>query len=269
MNQLKVISHNGQLVTESREVAKMTDKRHADLIRDIENYKSVLDQNAKLRSDQNSKMSSDDFFIETSYQAGTGRNYKCFLLTRKGCNMVANKMTGEKGVLFTAEYVTRFEEMEQKLQQPNDLVTNYLSMSEEDRAIAFFNSQKEKKQIEQQRQEELPYTNFGKAVSNSSAAINIGAFSKLMYDKYGIKLGRNKMFQWLRDNGFLIKSGRERNQPKQQFIEQGLFTTTVTMVSRTEGDVESVTTLITGKGQIKLSNKLISEFSTLNQRGVI
>ncbi|WP_193065306.1 phage antirepressor KilAC domain-containing protein [Oceanobacillus oncorhynchi] len=77
------------------------------------------------------------------------------------------------------------------------------------------------------------------------------------------------MFQWLRDNGFLIKSGRERNQPKQQFIEQGLFTTTVTMVSRTEGDVESVTTLVTGKGQIKLSNKLISEFSTLNQRGVI
>ncbi|WP_339233909.1 BRO family protein [Oceanobacillus sp. FSL W7-1281] len=151
----------------------------------------------------------------------------------------------------------------------NDLVTNYLSMSEEDRAIAFFNSQKEKKQIEQQRQEELPYTNFGKAVSNSSAAINIGAFSKLMYDEHGIKLGRNKMFQWLRDNGFLIKSGRERNQPKQQFIEQGLFTTTVTMVSRTEGDVESVTTLVTGKGQIKLSNKLISEFSTLNQRGVI
>ncbi|WP_339183248.1 phage antirepressor KilAC domain-containing protein [Oceanobacillus sp. FSL W7-1293] len=152
---------------------------------------------------------------------------------------------------------------------PNDLVTNYLSMSEEDRAIAFFNSQKEKKQIEQQRQEELPYTNFGKAVSNSSAAINIGAFSKLMYDEHGIRLGRNKMFQWLRDNGFLIKSGRERNQPKQQFIEQGLFTTTVTMVSRTEGDVESVTTLVTGKGQIKLSNKLISEFSTLNQRGVI
>lgn len=116
MNQLKVISHNGQLVTESREVAKMTDKRHADLIRDIENYKAVLDQNAKLRS--------DDFFIETSYQAGTGRNYKCFMLTRKGCDMVANKMTGEKGVLFTAEYVCRFEEMEQQLQQQPRILTD-------------------------------------------------------------------------------------------------------------------------------------------------
>lgn len=151
----------------------------------------------------------------------------------------------------------------------NDLVSNYLSMSEEDKAIAYFNSLKETKQIEQKRQEELPYTNFGKAVSNSNAAINIGAFSKLMFDEHGIRLGRNKMFQWLRDNGYLIKSGRERNQPKQQYVQQGLFTTTVTMVSRTDGDTESVTTLITGKGQIKLSNHLINEHSHLLQEGAI
>ncbi|WP_193065305.1 Rha family transcriptional regulator [Oceanobacillus oncorhynchi] len=174
MNQLKVISHNGQLVTESREVAKMINKEHKILLRDIRKYIEYM----------GTKMNPSKFFIESYYQDAYGRNKVHFLLTRKGCDMVANKMTGEKGVLFTAEYVTRFEEMEQKLQQPNDLVTNYLSMSEEDRAIAFFNSQKEKKQIEQQRQEELPYTNFGKAVSNSSAAINIGAFSKLMYEAW-------------------------------------------------------------------------------------
>lgn len=145
----------------------------------------------------------------------------------------------------------------------NDLVTDYLSMSEEDRAIAYFNSLKDKKQIEQQRQEELPYTNFGKAVSNSNASINVGSFAKLMYDEHGIKLGRNKLFQWLRVNGYLIAKGREYNQPKQKYIEQGLFTTTVTMVSRTQGDVESVTTLITGKGQVKLSEKLLQEFGVM------
>lgn len=144
--------------------------------------------------------------------------------------------------------------------EQNGLVESYLSMSEEDRAIAYFNSLKDKKQIEQQRQEELPYTNFGKAVSNSNAAINVGAFSKMLYDEHGIKFGRNKMMKWLRDNGYLIKHGREWNNPKQKYIEQGLLTTTVTMVSRTHGDVESVTPLITGKGQVKFTEILLQEF---------
>lgn len=118
----------------------------------------------------------------------------------------------------------------------------------------------ERAKLERQKKRDEPYTTFGKVVSNSTASINVGAFAKMMYDKHGIKLGRNKMFEWLRDNGFLIKSGREKNNPKQQYIEQGLFDTSVTVISRTKGDVESVTTLITGKGQVKLSKMLLDEF---------
>lgn len=103
---LNVININGKYLVDSREVAEMTGKRHADLIRDIDGYKSVLDQNADLRSDL--------FFIDSHYESGTGKAYRNFLLTRKGCDMVANKMTGEKGILFTAAYVMKFEEMEQK-----------------------------------------------------------------------------------------------------------------------------------------------------------
>ncbi|WP_020007361.1 Rha family transcriptional regulator, partial [Salinicoccus albus] len=104
MEQLQVFEQNGELYTDSRDVAVMTEKRHADLLRDIENYKSAILQNANLRS--------DDFFVESSYQAGTGKMYKHYLLTKKGCDMVANKMTGEKGILFTAMYVDQFHKME-------------------------------------------------------------------------------------------------------------------------------------------------------------
>lgn len=90
---------------DSREIAEMTGKRHADLIRDVERYTEVMDQNADLRS--------DEFFIESEYQAGTGKNYKHYLVTRRGCDMIANKMTGDKGILFTATYVNRFHQMEQ------------------------------------------------------------------------------------------------------------------------------------------------------------
>ncbi len=120
--------------------------------------------------------------------------------------------------------------------------------------------QEKRMQVEQQQKIDQPYTTFGKAVSNSSASINVGSFAKMMYDEHGIRIGRNKMFRWLRDKGYLIKKGREYNNPKQQYIEQGLFDTTVTVVSRTQGDVESITTLITGKGQVKLSEKLLNEY---------
>lgn len=90
---------------DSREVAKMVDMRHADLMRNIDHYIDVMGQNAKLRS--------DDFFIKQTYTAGTGKQYKRYDITKQGCEMVANKLTGKKGILFTAEYVKRFNEMEQ------------------------------------------------------------------------------------------------------------------------------------------------------------
>ncbi|SES03258.1 antA/AntB antirepressor family protein [Salipaludibacillus aurantiacus] len=120
--------------------------------------------------------------------------------------------------------------------------------------------QKKIEALEAEKKENLPYTNFGKVVSNSDGAISVGAFSKMMYDDHGINLGRNKMFKWLRENGYLITKGREYNNPKQRFIDQGLFIITPTIVSRTQGDIETFTTLVTGKGQIKLGEKLIEEF---------
>ncbi|KQL37162.1 antA/AntB antirepressor family protein [Psychrobacillus sp. FJAT-21963] len=117
-------------------------------------------------------------------------------------------------------------------------------------------------ELENKIQEDKRYTDFGKVVEMSEAAVNIGAFVKIIYDKHGINIGRNKMFDWLRDKGYLIKSGREKNNPKQQFIEQGLFELRPTIISRSEGDVQSHTTLITGKGQVKLTEILLSEFGS-------
>ncbi len=97
-----------------------------------------------------------------------------------------------------------------------------------------------------------PYTTFGKAVSASDAHLNVGAFCKMVFEEKGISFGRNKMFKWLRDNGYLIKTGREKNNPKQQYVDSGWFVSVPTLVQRTEGDVQSLTTMVTGKGQIKL-----------------
>ncbi|RHR91474.1 phage regulatory protein [Coprobacillus sp. AF15-30] len=63
-------------------------------------------------------MTSLDFFIPSEYKDGKGETRNCYFLTKKGCEMVANKLTGEKGILFTAQYVNRFAEMEKKQKIP-------------------------------------------------------------------------------------------------------------------------------------------------------
>ncbi|WP_291650874.1 ORF6C domain-containing protein [Clostridium sp.] len=118
---IKQINIGGQAVpvVDSREVAIMVDKRHSDLLESIKGYIGHL---------ENGNFRSQDFFIKDTYKVeGNNKTYDCFLLTRKGCDMVANKMTGEKGVLFTAEYVTKFEEMEKSLKgQPLKLTTEQI-----------------------------------------------------------------------------------------------------------------------------------------------
>lgn len=146
------------------------------------------------------------------------------------------------------------DKIEEVLLNPDTIIQLATNLKTEQEARA---------KLEQQQKLDAPYTTFGKVVSNSNASINIGSFAKLMYDKHGINIGRNKMFRWLRDSGYLIKTGRERNNPKQKYIEQGIFETTVTIVSRTQGDVESLTTLITGKGQVKLAERLLSEYKAV------
>ena len=83
MNELKVYDFRGQKVTDSRVVAEMIGVRHTDLLRKVSNYEEIL-TNAKLRS--------LDFFIPNEYKDNKGESRKCYLLTKKGCEMVANKL---------------------------------------------------------------------------------------------------------------------------------------------------------------------------------
>lgn len=122
------------------------------------------------------------------------------------------------------------------------------------------NEREQRIKLERLRKQDEPYTTFGKVVASSDASISIGSFAKLLYDEHGIRIGRNRLFEWLRNNGYLIKSGKDWNQPKQRFIEQGLFETTVTLIKRPGGDIESVTTMITGKGQVEIAKRLIAQY---------
>lgn len=153
------------------------------------------------------------------------------------------------------------ETLEKTISDPDFLIGLLTNLKEE--KAKRVKAEQERNQLIEQQKADLPYTSFGKVVSNSTGAISIGAFAKMLYDKHGINIGRNKLFAWLRSHGYLISGGREHNNPKQIYLEQGLFVVKPTVVSRTEGDVEKLTPLITGKGQIRIAELLIKEFEAV------
>lgn len=106
MHKLQIINREGRLLIDSRQVAEMIGRPHNDLLKSIRQYCEYLNAG---------DFSLVDFFTESTYEDGKCETRPCYLITRKGCDMVANKLTGEKGVLFTAAYVTRFEEMERQI----------------------------------------------------------------------------------------------------------------------------------------------------------
>ena len=101
---IKYAGESNQRVIDSRDVAKMVGKSHAHLMRDIRDYIDDILTDPKLDS--------LDFFIESSYKDAKGEVRKCYLLTKKGCEFVAHKMTSRKGTIFTATYVSLFNEYE-------------------------------------------------------------------------------------------------------------------------------------------------------------
>lgn len=119
MNSLKAHDFKGKKVIDSREVAEMVGRSHKELLRTINTYigylkdGEVVGENPSGIAQRNFALG--DFFIESSNIDGNNQQRPNFLITKKGCDMIANKLTGKKGVLFTAAYVTAFEEMAEQL----------------------------------------------------------------------------------------------------------------------------------------------------------
>ncbi|HBE8875390.1 TPA: phage antirepressor KilAC domain-containing protein [Clostridioides difficile] len=254
MKNLTIIKQNNQFLVESREVAELIEKKHDNLLRDIRGYKKILEDSSNLRS--------QDFFIESTYINTQNKIQPCYLLTKKGCDMVANKMTGEKGIIFTAIYVTKFEEMEQELKEKQPkLPTTYKEALQQ---LLIEVEEKEQLQLENQEKDKViqlqqPKVLFADSVASSDNSILVGELAKLLRQN-GIDTGQNRLFAWLRDNGYLIKrKGEDYNTPTQKSVDLGVIETKEGTRVHPDGHTSiTKTPKITGKGQIYFINKFKS-----------
>lgn len=118
----------------------------------------------------------------------------------------------------------------------------------------------ERQRLEQQATTDRPKVIFADSVAASQSSILVGELAKLIHQN-GTPMGQQRLFVWLRDNGYLIKrAGTDYNMPTQRSMELGLFEIKETSITHGDGHITvSKTPKVTGKGQIYFINKFERE----------
>lgn len=146
-------------------------------------------------------------------------------------------------------YLTQ-EKMEEALLNPDVLIKLATQLKSEREA---------RKQAEQMIEAQKPKVIFAEAVSTSKDGILVGMLAKLLHQN-GVKIGQNRLFQWLRDKGYLMKRGVDKNMPTQRSKELGLFDVKERVVGNPDGSIRLTRTpVVTGKGQVYFVQKFLSE----------
>lgn len=140
--------------------------------------------------------------------------------------------------------------MDELLDNP-DLAINALQKLKEEREA--------RRQLELQNAQMKPKALFAEAVETSSTSILIGDMAKLLRQN-GVEVGQRRLFDWLRTNGWLMKTGESRNMPTQKAMEKGYFEIRERTISNPDGSVRiTKTTKVTGKGQVWLTNEFMGD----------
>lgn len=123
----------------------------------------------------------------------------------------------------------------------------------------------QRQQLQEQVEEQKPLVIFAESVQASKTSILISELAKLLKQN-GVEMGQNRLFEWLRENGYLIKrKGNDYNMPTQYSMEQGLFEIKETTINHNDGHISvNKTPKVTGKGQIYFISKFCRMLSVLS-----
>lgn len=241
-NQLiKVV--NNQLVTDSRQVAEHFRKRHNDVTEVIRKLLVTEKSVTKM-------------FHESEFEY-RGRKFPMYLMNRDGFTLLVMGFTGREALDWKIKYINAFNEMEKELQESsspalpdfNDPVVA---------ARAWADQYEARRKAEKTIEENKPKIVLAESIEVSDTDISIGALGKILKQN-GVDIGRNRLYSWMRENGYLIKTSKSWNQPKQIYMDAGYFRITETVHDSGYGYTPKIyiTTYVTGKGQKYFINKFL------------
>ena len=224
----------------SREIAELTGKRHDHVLRDCD----ILNESYE-------KIPLPKIGEGYYTHPNTGsQQHREFLLTRM---QTFDLMTGYS-IELRIKVNRRWEQLE----------TKQLDFSNPDTVLMLAQNWKDEqtKRIaaEIQIKADAPKVLFADSVTASSTSILIGELAKILKQN-GIEIGQNRLFEWMRKNGYLIsRVGTDFNMPTQRSMELGLFEVKETAITHSDGHISiSKTTKVTGKGQLYFINKFLKK----------
>ena len=217
-------------VIDSREVARMMGKPHRDIIDYIEGKGEKVTGILSVIEQHFGKCSTSMFFIESSYYSKDYRKCKCYLCTKKGCELLGNKQQGEKGILFSIAYVERFNEMEEEIKSKSE--HKYPELTEKQQCIlavydggaSAVTASKRLAEIEVQEataplkatiEEQAPKVELADERLSMNGCISISDANKTF------ELGQGKLVEWARNKGFIDKRKyiKEVNQAGRKYFK--------------------------------------------------
>lgn len=147
-----------------------------------------------------------------------------------------------------------FLELERRWNSPEAVMNRALEYSRKQVKALM----EEKQGLIEENKELKPKALFADAVSASNESILIGQLAKLIRQN-GYEIGQNRLFEWMRENEYLIKKGERYNQPTQKSMDLGLFEVKERTITNPDGSTRiTLTTKVTGKGQVYFINKFLS-----------
>lgn len=234
---------NSEQTMSSREIAELTGKSHQHVLRDIDKLNSNYDNLHLPRCGQM-------FSIRQLPNGGAVKD-RYFDLTRI---QTFDLMTGYDTKL-RIKVNRRWEELEKK--------QNTIDLSDANTILLLAQNYKEEQDrrmlAEAKIKEDAPKVLFADAVTTSGKSILVGELAKILRQN-GVNMGQNRLFSWMRNKGFLMKSGERYNQPSQRAMELELYEIKKTSITKPDGSVlVSTTTKVTPKGQIYFVSKFVKQ----------
>lgn len=235
-NKIKITTSNGELVVSSRQVAENFGKEHSKVIRSIEGIANFGD--------------TQGMFHKVSYvNEQNGQEYKEYLMNRDGFSLLVMGFTGKEAMEWKIKYIEAFNAMEKKLSKPQLTLTEQMAQGLLAAQQLLAEKSKQVEHLTTTIEEQKPKVLFADAVSASKTSILIGDLAKLIRQN-GVEVGQKRLFEWLRNNGWLMKSGNSKNMPTQRGMEMKLFEVKEGSYVDSNGvNVVTKTTKVTGKGQ--------------------
>lgn len=237
MREIVLSMQSGEPVASSRQIAENFEKRHDHVMRDIDAIKKDVPNFGEM-------------FFETTAPDSYGREQRTYMMNRDGFTLLAMGFTGKAALEWKLKYIAAFNEMEKKLTEQPQLTRSQLL------ATALIAAHEELEEKDKQIETMKPKALFADAVSASNQSILVGEMAKLL-SQNGIQMGQNRLFQWMRENGYLIKDKKrtDYNMPTQKSMELRLFEIKETSIAHSDGHTSiNKTPKVTGIGQVYFVN---------------